>query len=95
VFPPHFRKSFSLKCLDYYKNSELRGFVRLRIGEEFEVHGIVTNSQRSKIIALGGLKNTNTYIILFQVLHNTLLACSERTCYFGTKHHNVKILNVI
>jgi len=35
----------------------------LRIGEEFEVHGRVTNSQRSKIIVLGGLKNTNTYVV--------------------------------
>jgi hypothetical protein len=54
--------------LDYCRNSELRGFVTLRIGEEFAVHGRVTNSQRSKIIALGGLKNINTDVILFQVL---------------------------
>lgn len=70
MFPPHFRKFFSLKRLDYCKDSELRRFVRLRIGEDFEVHERVTNSQRSKIIALGELKNSNTYIILFQVLQN-------------------------
>jgi hypothetical protein len=65
----------------------LRGFVRLRIGEEFEVHGGVTNSQRSKTTALGELKNTNTCIILFQVLQNTSLACAEKHAILA--HHIV------